>query len=66
MQDFKGAFTARHGAELAYAAIDDERVATNLDARYKRCAEHALSTQCDTDTEEEEEEEQVEKRARHA
>ena len=66
MQDFKGAFTARYGAELAYAVVDDERVAANLDDRYKRRAEYAVFAPCDTDTEEEEEEEQVEKRARHA
>ena len=67
IKDFKEGFTARYGAELAYAAIDDERVAANLDARYKRLMKYALYMQCDTDTEEvDEDEEQVEKRARHA
>lgn len=64
IKDFKEGFTARYGAELAYAAIDDERVAANLDARYKRLMKYALYMQCDTDTDEDEE--QVEKRARHA
>ena len=67
MHHFKEAFTARYGAELAYAVIDDGRVAANLDDRYKRLAIYAVSTLCDTDTDEvSEEEEQVEKRARHA